>query len=276
MTELTFFQSDDGPLAYLDAGEGLPLVLVHGGFLDHRMWTAQIPAFAVAHRVIAVDVRGHGASANATKPFRPTDDLAALLQHLGVGPAVLVGVSMGAGIVVDTALEHPDLVRALVISGAGTSEPDFQDPWTLGILAEWARTLPVGDVEGWVDSFLLFAAGPHRALADVDQDLVRRQREMALGTISKHTVDEVDLLVPVTDTWERAKSIAVPVLAVHGGIDSDDHIRMAERLVRGVADGRSTTIDGTAHYPNIERPELYNEIVGEFVRGLKDSASGRN
>ncbi|WP_143673523.1 alpha/beta fold hydrolase, partial [Streptomyces griseiscabiei] len=81
------FQSDDGPLAYLDtgqesgrkAGPGTPLVLLHGGFTDHRMWRDLVPALVAAgHRVIAPDARGHGASANASRPFRLTDDLAAL------------------------------------------------------------------------------------------------------------------------------------------------------------------------------------------------------
>ncbi|MET9663433.1 alpha/beta fold hydrolase [Streptomyces sp. NPDC006510] len=267
-SELEFFETEDGRLVHRDTGEGPLLVLLHGGFLDHGMWDDQVPDLARDHRVIVPDARGHGGSANASKPFRHTDDLAALLRHLDAGPAVLVGVSMGAATAVDTALEHPDLVRALVVSGAATSEPEFHDAWSLEVLAEQARCLAAGDIEGWIDAFMLFAAGPHRTLDDVDGAVVRRLREMTAGTLAKHTGDEPDRLVPVPDTWARAARIEVPVLAIGGGIDSDDHLAMARRLARTVADGRTATVEGTAHYPNMERPDVFGEILGEFLAAV--------
>lgn len=256
----------DGHLAYRDTGAGRPLVLLHGGFLDHHMWDDQVPVLASDYRVIAPDARGHGGSSVASAPFRQTDDLAALLRHLDVGPAILVGLSMGGAIAVDTALEHPDLVRALVVSGVGTSEPEFRDPWIHEIQAEQARALAEGDAEGYVEAFTRMAPGPHRTLDDLDQDVVHRLREMTRRTVAKHTGAEPDHRVPVTDTWERAAKITVPVLAINGGIDSDDHIGMAERLVHIVANGRVTTIEATAHYPNMERPDTFNEILGDFLR----------
>ncbi|MFC9235736.1 alpha/beta fold hydrolase [Streptomyces decoyicus] len=261
-------ETGGGRLAYRDIGAGRPLVLLHGGFLDHGMWDDQLSALARNHRVIAPDVRGHGASSNATGPFRHTDDLAALLRHLDVGPAVLVGVSMGAAIAVDTALEHPGLVHALLVSGAGTSEPEFHDPWVKGIQAEQARALAAGDVEGWIDAFTLFAAGPRRTLDDVDQDVVRRLREMTGRTVAKHTGTERDWQVPVADTWARAARITVPVLALSGALDTDDCIGMGERLARTVTNGRAETLDCAAHYPNMERPDAFNKALGDFVHAV--------
>ncbi|MEU4830055.1 alpha/beta fold hydrolase [Streptosporangium sp. NPDC023615] len=251
---------------WTDTGSGRPLVLLHGGFVDHHMWDDQIPALASRYRVIAPDARGHGRSDNATGPYRLTDDLAALLRHLDAGPAILVGVSMGAGIAVDTALEHPELVDAVVVSGAGTSEPYFTDPWTTRSLATWHAAMAAGDLEASVEGFMLFAAGPHRTLDDLDPEVVDRLRRMARGTMSKHTGGEPGMLVPVRGTWERVATIDVPVLAVNGAVDSPDHIGMAERLVATVADGRAVSIDGTAHYPNMERPEVFDEILGDFLR----------
>jgi pimeloyl-ACP methyl ester carboxylesterase len=266
--DVSWLATEDGRLAYSDTGAGRPLVLLHGGFLDHHMWDAQIPVFGPRYRVIAPDARGHGASANAGRPFRHTDDLAALLRHLDAGPAVLVGVSMGASIAVDTALEHPGLVRALVVGGAGTSEPEFTDPWTLKVLGTWTSAMAAGDVDGSIEAFALFAAGPYRTLDDVAPDVVRRIREMARRTMTKHTGGEPDWLVPVPDTWARAGKITVPLLAVNGGLDAADHIGMAERLAGTVVHGRATTIEGTAHYPPMERPGAFNEILTEFLRAL--------
>ncbi len=266
--DLAWLGTEDGRLAYRDIGSGQPLVLLHGGFVDHHMWDDQIPAFASLYRVIAPDARGHGASANASKPFRFADDLAALLRHLGTGPAILAGVSMGASTAVDTALEHPDLVRAVVVTGAGTSEPEYTDPWTIRVTRDWTSAMAAGDLEGALDAFTLFAAGPHRALGSVDPGVVRRIREMARRTMTKHAVGEENLRVPIPGTWERAAKITAPLLAINGGLDASDHIGMAERLARTVADGSAITINGTAHYPNMERPEAYSAALTGFLHTL--------
>ncbi|MFE4971435.1 alpha/beta fold hydrolase [Kitasatospora sp. NPDC056651] len=263
------FDSGHGRLAYLDAGSGEPLVLLHGGLLDHRSWGDQLPALLPEYRVIAPDVRGHGASDNASGPFRPADDLADLLRHLGLGPLVVVGLSMGGTIALDLALEHPELVGALVISGNGTSEPEFTDPWLGEIAAEEEAAIARGDGDGWVDAFTRLAAGPHRSLDEVDREVVRRLKEMTRNTIAKHTPDEPRHQVPVADTWKRLAGITVPLLAINGGGDSVDHVGMAERVARTVADGRVATVEGTGHYPNMERPAEFNAHLLGFLRSLR-------
>jgi pimeloyl-ACP methyl ester carboxylesterase len=90
---------------------------------------------------------------------------------------------------------------------------------------------------------------------------------MCRRTFAKHSAAEPDWSVPVPDTWERAAKIAVPVLAVTGSLDSPDHIGMAKRFARLVTDGRVSTIEGTAHYPNTERPQAFEQAVTEFLRG---------
>ncbi|WP_163010860.1 alpha/beta fold hydrolase [Streptomyces dangxiongensis] len=258
----------DGRLAYREAGSGAPLVLLHGGFVDHRMWEEQIRAFAPGRRVIAWDARGHGASDNATGPFRQVDDLATLLRGLDAAPAVLVGLCMGGGIAVDCALEYPELVRAVVVSGVGTSEPVFEDPWVLGVAAAQQQALAAGDLAGWADAFVLWAAGPHRDLTGVDPDLVGRLREMGLGTLGKHTPGEPDHHVPVTRTWERVPGIEVPLIAVNGALDSPDHLAMAARLAELVPDGRTVSIPGAGHYPNMENPARFNAELSAFLDRL--------
>jgi pimeloyl-ACP methyl ester carboxylesterase len=251
---------------WVEAGTGRPVVFLHGGFLDHGMWDDQFPVFARRYRVIAPDAPGHGRSANASGPFRHTDALAELLRHLDTGPAVLVGVSMGAATAVDTALEHPELVAAIVVSGAGTSEPYFTDPWTVETITAWTSAMAAGEVDAAIEAFTQFAAGPHRTLDAVDDEVVRRLLEMTRRSFAKHSVGEPDWRIPVFDTWTRIAQIEVPVHAVNGAVDSPDHLGMAERLVRDIGTGGVTAIDGTAHYPNMERPEVFNDALGELLR----------
>jgi hypothetical protein len=91
---------------------------------------------------------------------------------------------------------------------------------------------------------------------------------MARTTMSKHAPGEPDWRLPVPDTWSRAATITVPLLAINGDLDSADHIGMAERLARTVAHGHATTIKGAAHYPNMERPDAFCQSLTDFLRTL--------
>ncbi|MGW2517939.1 alpha/beta fold hydrolase [Streptomyces sp. NPDC001617] len=268
-SELSYYTSTDGDLAYRDTGSGDLVVLLHSGYVDHRVFEAQTPALVAAgYRVVAADVRGHGWSANASEPFRWADDLAGLLQHLDAGPAVLVGVSMGGAVASDTAIEYPELVRAIVLSGATTSDFQYTDPRTLEFVTESARLLHSGDIEAWLKVFLQAVAGLNRTVDDVDPAILERLSEMALHTIAKHTPGERNWHVPMTDPRPRAPKIDVPVLTVNGALDSPDLIADAERFARTVPNGRSVLVEGTSHYPNMESPEEFNALLLDFLHAL--------
>lgn len=268
-SELSYFASADGDLAYLDTGSGDLVVLLHSGYVDHRLFDDQIPALAEAgYRVIAPDTRGHGWSANASEPFRWADDLAGLLQHLDAGPAALVGVSMGGAIAGDTAIEYPELVRGVVLSGASVSDFQYTYEPTQKVVAASAEALNAGDVEGWLKVFLGSVAGPFRTTDEIDPRILDRLRGMALHTIAKHTPGEANRHVPMADTWPRVPKIDVPVLTVNGALDSPDLIADAERFARTARSGRSVLVEGVSHFPNLERPKEFNGLLLDFLRGL--------
>src|SRR5437762_10052328 len=98
-------------------GEGAPLVLVHAGICDSRMWDAQWPAAAEGHRALRYDMRGFGRSPIPPEPFSHAADLADLLESQGVSGAALVAVSMGGRVALELAIARPDLVSKLVLSG---------------------------------------------------------------------------------------------------------------------------------------------------------------
>lgn len=249
-----------------------PLVLLHGGGVDHRMWTPQASAFP-GRRIVAPDARGHGTSSDATAPYRLADDVVALLDALQIECAVLVGISMGGGTAVDVALEHPTRVAALVVSGTGTSEPEFTDPWVLDTLAAWKEAEALGDPEAWITAFMRFTHGPARAPGDVDAAVWDLVETMVRETLAHHLLtDDVGAPLPptpptpVTGTWDRLHQIEVPVLALPGSADSIDHRNPGRRLADAVPNGHYQEVPDSAHYPNLENPDAFNAAVADMLR----------
>jgi len=109
-------------------GTGAPLVLAHGGLGSVDMFGGVLSALAKTRRVIAVELQGHGHTADIARPLSYEafgDDLAALITHLGVGPADVMGYSLGAGAALRTAIQHPEVVGRLVVA----STPCRRDGW---------------------------------------------------------------------------------------------------------------------------------------------------
>jgi pimeloyl-ACP methyl ester carboxylesterase len=133
-------------LFYEDTGGAGPAVIFsHGLFMDHEMFAPQVAALRGRYRCIAWDERGHGATASdALAPFSyydSADDLAALLKHLGIGRAVLAGMSQGGFLSLRCALTHPEVVRALILidTQAGLEDPQAMQGY-LQLTDEWAES----------------------------------------------------------------------------------------------------------------------------------------
>jgi pimeloyl-ACP methyl ester carboxylesterase len=249
---------------YEEAGRGPVVVLLHGGAMDLRMWDDQMGPLAERFRVIRVDARGHGRSETPTIGFRQCDDVADLLAGLGIERAALVGLSMGAGAATDTALEYPHLVSHLVVCGAGTNEPTFDDPWIRDIQRRMAEAQQRLDAPAWIELMIRMGVlGPHRDT--MDQSVLDRSREMITDTVTNHVRPDAVPPSHVEGSWERLGEIRVPALGVIGTIDADDHIAMVDRFVASVAGARKHEIGGTAHVPNMERPAEFNAMLLEFL-----------
>jgi pimeloyl-ACP methyl ester carboxylesterase len=264
-------------IAYRATGraDGVPLLLLHGGAVDSRSWHPQLGAFP-ERRVLAPDARGHGGSSDAEAPYRLVDDVLALLDALGIERVVAAGVSMGGGTAVDLALEAPERIAGLVVSGTGTSKPEFTDPWALAAFADWRAAEQGSDAEAWIAVLQRFTAGPHRTREQVDPLVWELVDSMARDTLAGHLRLDPDGRplppippTPVTDTWERLDGITVPVLAISGALDGDDHRAMGERLARSVGGpARHVEIAGAAHYPNLEAPDAFTAQLRRLLDAL--------
>lgn len=105
-------------LAYQESGKGSPLILLHGGFGSSEIFGFDVESLAAAHHVVVVDLQSHGRSPAADRPMRfetMADDIAALIKELGLGPSAVMGFSLGGGVALRTAIQHPELVERLIL-----------------------------------------------------------------------------------------------------------------------------------------------------------------
>ena len=121
----SYAQVNGTQLYYEVAGEGEPLILIHGGQLDRRMWDDQFAAFSTHYQVIRYDVRDYGLSTCPPGTYSNHEDLYGLLKHLNMHSAYLVGLSLGGAIAIDFALTYPDMVHALILASSGLSGYSF-------------------------------------------------------------------------------------------------------------------------------------------------------
>lgn len=124
----SYFQVNGLNMYYEIHGTGQPLVLLHGGLGSTGMFGENFSQLAEGRQVIAADLQGHGRTADIDRPIRfelMAEDIAALLEHLGVGRADVMGYSLGGGVALRTAIQHPELVRKLVL----VSTPFKRDAW---------------------------------------------------------------------------------------------------------------------------------------------------
>ncbi len=250
-------------------GEGDPIVLVHAGIADSRMWVPTIPALAGDHRVVRYDMRGYGRSTIPPHPFAHHDDLAALFEVLQLGPAVVIGASYGGEVAASFAIEHPELVRGLVLVNtlAGMRKPSDQ------LRSGWRavnEAMDRDDVAGAVEiETRMWVDGPHREPGNVDPDV--RKRVTAMNAAIFARIDEVEaaeereLDPPVVD---RLGDIAAPTLIVVGMLDQPDAIASADTLAAGIPSATLVRIDDAAHLPSMERPEEFNRSVRQFLADL--------
>ena len=265
--ETGFGRVNGASLYYEVMGDGEPLVLVHAGIADSRMWDGQFEAFAGRYRVVRYDMRGFGRTVAAGGSYSHHEDLRGLLDLLGIERARFVGCSMGGKTVIDFALEFPQRTRALVLVGpaVGGFEPDVDPPevWDELVAADVAGDLGrVSELEVrmWVD-------GPYRGPDRVDpavRDLVREMNLIALKNEASATGDEQPLEPPAAD---RLPEILVPALVLVGDRDRPEIVAGADVLEERLPNVQMVVMPETAHLPNMERPEEFNGIVLEFLGG---------
>ncbi|HEX3791903.1 MAG TPA: alpha/beta hydrolase [Pseudonocardiaceae bacterium] len=258
----------DGQLAYDDIGAGPPVLFLHDGTLDRRVWERQLRAFD-GYRVLNLDARGHGESSTPMTPYLRGDDVIALLDHLELSSAFLVGQAMGGTSALDTALDHPTRVEGLVLSGCGTSEQYWRSEFMVDALKRQMECAFRADTDGYLELFLrMWVDGPNRQPDEVDPSIRERCRQLALHTATRHARPDPVMPGRAKDTWDRLPQVGAPVLGIVGELDLVDVREMLDRVVSEVPDAKLDVFAGTGHMVNMEQPQRFNTTVRRFLDGL--------
>jgi pimeloyl-ACP methyl ester carboxylesterase len=249
---------------YEREGAGHPVVFLHAGVADLKMWEPQVKPFAAEFDVIRPDQRGFGDSELPPKPWSPVADLDSLIEQLSLGPAHVVGCSMGGALAIDFALAHRARISKLVLVSSAIGGFAFR-PEHAHLFAEAATARQAGDLEALNEAMLhLFLDGPERPHGYVAQPLRDLFLEMNARAIRSDFVSappEQDALAV-----RRLHEISAPTLVVVGDMDVPTVLEAADLLMNSIPDVRKAVIHDAAHLPNFEHPEEFNRVVLGFLR----------
>ncbi|MFD8103091.1 alpha/beta fold hydrolase [Nocardia fluminea] len=243
-------------------GQGSPHVLVPGAGGDHSTWDPMWPQLTATHHCMRYDLRGCGASADRTTAgFRHADDLAALLDGLGISRTALTGASMGGRIAVDFALSYPDRVDRLVLISPGLADWDWSDTWRAHWL-ELSRTARSGDLERTRD---MWFHHPLFATARRDPAMAARLRATIAADACRVWVDADREIPPARPHIEALPDLTMPVLLITGADDVQDFRVIAEIITAMVPDVRRMDLPDTGHLAHLERPAETAAEIRSFL-----------
>jgi 3-oxoadipate enol-lactonase len=251
-------------LHYDVRGDGPALLFLHAFPLGLFMWEGQARAFAATHRVIRFDARGFGATAAGDGPLsmeRIADDAALLLDHLGIGQAVVAGCSMGGYVAFAMVRRHRDRLRGLVLQNTRSGADTLEARGNRGVLA--AKVLKEG-AGAAADAFLprLLGASTRRERPQLEAGL----RDAILETSPRGIANALLGLGARADSNPTLREIAVPTLVLGGTEDVLTPPAEAEAMAAAISGSQLTILPAAGHLANLENPEAYDAALAGFLR----------
>jgi len=255
----SFIDVGESRIYFEECGSGPDAVLlVHDGVVHSSVWDGVWPAFCRHGHTIRYDRRGYGKSTSATKWFSETDDMAAVLRQAGVTRATIVGSSHGGEVSIDFTLEHPDLVRRLVLVGAVVGGFPYTEHF-LNRNTAMSEPLRRGDVAAGARSVsndrYLIAPGNDEARKKLLDLLLAAPQDLTHSTPA----------LPPKSALPRLGEIRVPTLILVGDADIPDVHAHAGAIEAGIPRSKRIVIPGTGHIMYLEKPDVFARTVLAFL-----------
>lgn len=273
---MTFATTDDGVrLHYEEAGEGRPLVFVHEFAGDLQSWEPQIRYFSRYYRCIAYNARGYPPSdvPNNDAQYsveRAADDIVAVLDHLGLDRAHVVGLSMGGFATLHLGMRHPERARSLAICACGygadkDKRVQFQkDSEALAECFEREGSRPAATRYAQGSARIQLRIKDPRGWSEFAERLAAHSPKGSANTLRGVQVRRASLY----DLVERMAKIAAPTLIVAGDED-ESCIQPGILMKRAIAASGLVVLPKTGHLVNLEDPALFNRILEDFLLAVE-------
>lgn len=255
-----FLMVDDGKIYYEECGVGQAVVLLHDGLLSSSTWDGEWNALCSKFHVVRYDRRGYGRSDAPTKPFLQANDLLALLKHLEIEKATIVGCSSGGGHAIDFTLAHPESVERLILIGSVLHGMTVTSQFTE---RGNRNNAPVGkgDLQA---AALNWSRDPYTIAPG--HDAARERFYAALTQYPqslKYTGEfEIRFLRPAVT---RLSEIRVPTLILNGEFDMPDVQAFGGAIQAGIPGARREIVKDSAHLVPLEQAEYLSARIERFI-----------
>jgi len=255
-------------MAYDDRGRGLPLLFIHGYPLNRTLWEPQIDDLSYTTRVLTVDLRGHGESDPMPGPYPMdllADDCISLLDALGITtPIVICGLSMGGYVTFAFYRRCAARVAGLILTatraGADSSESKANRDKSAVLAQEKGADVIAEAMLPRLLSPKTLTARP---------DLVDRVRKIMRGISIDGIVGDLTGMRDRLDSTPLLNEINIPTLVIYGADDQIIPLSEVEFMHQAIINSELKIIPDAGHLPNLEQPELFNQIVKEFTKFIK-------
>lgn len=250
-----------GELYYEVAGSGEPVLLIHGGFGDRRMWDDQFDVLARDYQVLRYDHRGFGRSAAPDTAYSPVRDLIQLLDRAEMERAHIVGNSLGGALAITFAILHPERVRSVTVVASGAD--GFRYPQAdIDAIMEVVALMRGGKQEEaltkWLSSPMIAVANTQPAVKERVERMVRENA----GIWTMPAWPQQALTPPAARRLDRLR---MPVLVVIGDRDARSVRLFADSTAGMIPGAERVVMEGTDHLPQMERPDEFNRLLIEFL-----------
>ncbi len=262
-----YVEVGDGRLYAEVSGSGHDILFVHSGISDRRMWDGQFDELANSFRVSRYDMRGFGRSSAVAGEYSHVDDLAHVIQVLGLVRPRVVAASMGARVAIDLALRMPNTFDRMLLVGPAISGLGFEDPALRACWGRMSDAWDAGDRERVIDLETRFwINGPGRPDGGANEAVIVQVSEMQRRILELMPEDENDPEIEEeVAAAARLHELTLPILVVVGEHDVSDIWRNARAIVDSAADAVMITISDSGHLPNMEAVEEFNRQALAFL-----------
>ncbi len=263
--------ANDYEISYIDRGNGIPLVLVHGSLSDYRSWGTQVEFFSKKYRTLALSLRhcypepwsGEGGDFSIRQH---ADDLSVFIKNLNAGPVHLIGHSRGGAVILKMITAHPDLFRTAVLADPApfnkfllmNSEVTEEIEKRNEIVRKALEFINVGDLDKGLEVFTnsVSVPGTWGKFSEADKQI---RRDNA-GSLKSLIMDAQEAL-----TCEDVKRIDNPIMLITGEKSPRIYAMMHEKLETCLINYQKVTINNASHGMHRDNPEFFNAFVLDFL-----------